>query len=427
MISKETENKIIELCNSGMCIRHIAKELNLSDGPVKRVLKENGLKAVDGSVKKYTEEQLDKAIDLYNQGYALRRITEITGVHYSAVNKELDKRGIAKRNKKAEDCEDRIIVLYEQGVGSYQIADRLGCSRTLVVKVADENGIERRSTHISDEMKDKIEELYTQGNGIRIITRELNTTRRTVVRCLRDRGYDTARNSTGKLTIEKVTERLGDQWEYVSGYERYNSKIVVRCRHCGTEKEVSRQSALYGGGLGECRCFKQGFKQERRIEAETEKILGFWQKLQKPRPLKRDIKIEFCGICGKPFIKEGRSPYCSEKCSRRARRLKEGRATDKRLRRMKSGEMDDITLDDLIVRDSNICWICGKPCDQTDFDYNGSTFIIGRMYPTIDHVFPLSKGGTHTWDNVRLAHMICNSLKRDKLPPGCLTRADSGS
>ncbi|MBR3277712.1 MAG: helix-turn-helix domain-containing protein, partial [Lachnospiraceae bacterium] len=41
MISKETENKIIELCNSGICIRHIAKELNLSDGPVKRVLKEN--------------------------------------------------------------------------------------------------------------------------------------------------------------------------------------------------------------------------------------------------------------------------------------------------------------------------------------------------------------------------------------------------
>jgi len=44
MISKETENRIIELCNSGMCIRHIAKELNLSDSPVERVLKENGLK-----------------------------------------------------------------------------------------------------------------------------------------------------------------------------------------------------------------------------------------------------------------------------------------------------------------------------------------------------------------------------------------------
>ena len=30
---------------------------------------------------------------------------------------------------------------------------------------------------------------------------------------------------------------------------------------------------------------------------------------------------------------------------------------------------------------------------------------------TIDHVIPLSKGGTHTWDNVRPAHWKCNMDK----------------
>lgn len=30
---------------------------------------------------------------------------------------------------------------------------------------------------------------------------------------------------------------------------------------------------------------------------------------------------------------------------------------------------------------------------------------------TVEHVIPLSKGGTHTWDNVRPAHWKCNMDK----------------
>jgi len=33
--------------------------------------------------------------------------------------------------------------------------------------------------------------------------------------------------------------------------------------------------------------------------------------------------------------------------------------------------------------------------------------------PTIDHVIPLSKGGTHEPANVQLAHYYCNSIKAD--------------
>lgn len=35
------------------------------------------------------------------------------------------------------------------------------------------------------------------------------------------------------------------------------------------------------------------------------------------------------------------------------------------------------------------------------------------MYPTIDHIVAMANGGGHTWDNVQLAHAICNSYKRD--------------
>jgi 5-methylcytosine-specific restriction endonuclease McrA len=41
--------------------------------------------------------------------------------------------------------------------------------------------------------------------------------------------------------------------------------------------------------------------------------------------------------------------------------------------------------------------------------------IVGKSYPSIEHVIPLSKGGKHSWNNVKLACMECNTLKGDKI------------
>lgn len=38
-----------------------------------------------------------------------------------------------------------------------------------------------------------------------------------------------------------------------------------------------------------------------------------------------------------------------------------------------------------------------------------------KAYPSIDHIIPVSHGGTHTWDNVELAHRYCNGVKSDKV------------
>lgn len=87
----------------------------------------------------------------------------------------------------------------------------------------------------------------------------------------------------------------------------------------------------------------------------------------------------------------------------------------KRAERYGCSEFDEtITLKSLIKRDGGICQICGRPTDKDDIT-NGH---IGRMYPTLDHIIPLSKGGTHTWDNVQLAHMSCNAGKCDRTSGG---------
>lgn len=77
-----------------------------------------------------------------------------------------------------------------------------------------------------------------------------------------------------------------------------------------------------------------------------------------------------------------------------------------------AGEFDDtISLERVYARDNGICQICGKPTDYAA--RKGKR--VSSFYPSVDHIVPLSKGGSHTWENVQLAHIGCNSRKRDRI------------
>jgi 5-methylcytosine-specific restriction endonuclease McrA len=65
----------------------------------------------------------------------------------------------------------------------------------------------------------------------------------------------------------------------------------------------------------------------------------------------------------------------------------------------------------VFIRDGGVCQICGDRCDYECVSANGKG--VGHLYPTIDHINPLKNGGSHTWDNVQLAHHFCNSKKRE--------------
>lgn len=68
---------------------------------------------------------------------------------------------------------------------------------------------------------------------------------------------------------------------------------------------------------------------------------------------------------------------------------------------------ESITLDAVVEKYNGICQLCGKPIDKSDIK-DGH---VRKMYPSVDHVKPLSKGGSHTWDNIQLAHIGCNAKK----------------
>ncbi len=77
-------------------------------------------------------------------------------------------------------------------------------------------------------------------------------------------------------------------------------------------------------------------------------------------------------------------------------------ANRKRRACVRTGKIDaGITMSKVYTRDKGICMICKEVCPRGD--------------ASLDHIVPLSKGGSHTWDNVQLAHFNCNSRKKDTL------------
>lgn len=201
-----------------------------------------------------------------------------------------------------------------------------------------------------------------------------------------------------ELRKSKELSELTDKWEYVRCYDRNKGKHIVRCVHCGAEKKVPGF-----GNISECtNCLRL---EEKRHEEQS--------------------KSKACVVCGCMFMpKRSTALYCSEGCSDKAYNarhrdsVREKRKIRKRLRESKAsanGKVDySITITKLIERDNCTCMLCGRLVDESDYVYVGDAFVAGNDYPSIDHIKPLSKGGVHQWNNVQLAHRLCNSLKNNK-------------
>jgi len=63
----------------------------------------------------------------------------------------------------------------------------------------------------------------------------------------------------------------------------------------------------------------------------------------------------------------------------------------------------------IIAADQPPCHLCGKPIDYQANHLDPLSF-------TIDHITPISRGGTDTLDNAAAAHRKCNRDKSNKIP-----------
>jgi len=152
-------------------------------------------------------------------------------------------------------------------------------------------------------------------------------------------------------------------------------------------------------------------KQEQKRREEERARLRAEKEKKKQENIAHWLEYEAehtCENCGKAFIAHyPLAKYCSEQCLRKIHKVR---------RREKSIMVDrGITVEKLVERDNGICHICGLPVDMADFYINeNGVQICGDMYPSRDHVRPISLGGLHSWDNIKLAHRICNTKKSNK-------------
>jgi 5-methylcytosine-specific restriction endonuclease McrA len=73
----------------------------------------------------------------------------------------------------------------------------------------------------------------------------------------------------------------------------------------------------------------------------------------------------------------------------------------KRRALLKGAKVEDVERETIYVRDRGLCGICGKKVERNE--------------APLDHIVPLSRGGSHTAGNLQIAHYSCNSRKGARL------------
>ena len=201
-----------------------------------------------------------------------------------------------------------------------------------------------------------------------------------------------------------------------------------RCNQCRTffRRSKGNNKALFCGRScafafqsqwhGKRRSPKQVKEREPRQSEEERKAKNrafakqYYQRTFKP---KKELRTS-CMMCNASV--EGRShrvKYCSYACCRKAekKRNKEYYRYSKRVENKKRGDAaigcERFLSIEIFERDKWTCQICGKKV-------NKDLKVPHRMAPTLDHILPISAGGLHTRQNVRLAHLSCNCSRGHK-------------
>lgn len=118
-------------------------------------------------------------------------------------------------------------------------------------------------------------------------------------------------------------------------------------------------------------------------------------------PAKRRFYAGYCAGCGEPFVRERIVKYCSPDCGKRARR------DVRKARERGAVKTERVFRSKVYERDKWRCHICNGKIDQA----------LRAPDPgaaTLDHIHPLSLGGSHTYDNVKAAHYGCNSARGNR-------------
>ena len=342
--------------------------------------------------------------------------------------------GLSKETIAQYKEQSKILLL--QGLNAHQVALKIGCSPTSVAKWHPELASCNLGKRIIDweKYKQDIVDLRNQGKGYSEISRIIGIDKKSIAKfCKKNNIEMTAEekdlSKKYALSEDKLLQRIDTlAFEYLGGYKNYDSTIRIRCKVCNAEFNRNADAAIrHGITCPNCLAIeRERIKSEKNIAKNIakEKLILKKQAEKQQRQNEKDEqdkqrKYRTCKNCGVIFYSDTGRTLC-DKCKKdtiriRNRKYYKSKEIKRRIKIQSAMVDNDITVQALAERDNNICYLCNKPVDFSDYYDNGVTIICGNNYPSIDHVIPLAKGGLHSWDNVKLAHRICNSKKSDNL------------
>jgi 5-methylcytosine-specific restriction endonuclease McrA len=206
-------------------------------------------------------------------------------------------------------------------------------------------------------------------------------------------------------------DRMRDyQRRYKAEHGHYQTRLydrgkkrqyAISCQRCGREAVVTKRTARYCSHA----CWHQA-KHARHTQIELAgKPIQYAPRPQAVtvlKPLRRRWFGACCPMCSTWFVTDNpRDQNCSPRCGRRA-------AKDKRRALERNAFVAPVNRTEVYERDQWTCQLCRELVARTEV-------VPHPQAPTIDHVVPLARGGTHEPANVQLAHFHCNSIKSDRV------------
>jgi len=191
-------------------------------------------------------------------------------------------------------------------------------------------------------------------------------------------------------------------------------KVIV-CVHCG------KSHSVYANSPARFCSLKCSAAENRHINAMRRSRVAIYTGppfVRKPRINKnpipqsnRKFKSVSCRVCGSWFVTLYTDVTCSAKCQK-VRVADEQRTAGHRRRARKRGAfVADVWRKKVFELDGYRCHLCNRKCKKVTTYLKGSTTLLHPLSPTIDHVIPLAKGGTHEPGNCRTACNECNCRK----------------
>lgn len=282
--------------------------------------------------------------------------------------------------RKLEFSEQEVIEAYEKFENARQVSALLGCSEGTIYRILKKHDIPR--THRHPERKKENTVRVSNCNtkhcpgAIRLYITLLDLSNRQIAEVMGmppQSVVSIRRNKLPDLYQQRRDYRNVDldaiEREYLAGASTYELGEKYGVDHATIGKWMRKRGHCRGRGHGPS-----------QIDSHDRAVARF---------------IE-------------RYPEQIDKCKTWRKRY-DARRRYRIVSRPHDGGITGLTWQDIYVRNGHdlTCWICKRKCVPYAAD-------IDRR-PSIDHVIPLSNGGTDTYDNTRIAHYGCNRVRSNKV------------